>query len=218
VADLKLAVAKRIKAFVRRGGFLFAMCSAPITLDVALAAEGVDIVDAFYDGTPVDPDYQERLDFSHTLAFQNFTVYPAPFLYEHTDVDVTQEAIRRGENAHFLLRSFSAKVDQVPAILTQDHTRAIKEFLGQDTGFRRSKLKPGVVILADIPGTDEVKYLYGTYGEGFFSFLGGHDPEDFQHLVGDPPTDLSRHVHSPGYRLILNNILFPSARRKPLKT
>ena len=218
VADLKLAVAKRIKAFVRRGGFLFAMCSAPITLDVALAAEGVDIVDAFYDGTPVDPDYASRLDYSKTLAFTNFQVFPAPFLYEHTDVDVTQEAIRRGEKAHFLLRSFSAKVDQVPAILTQDHTRAIREFLGQDTGFRRSKLKPGVVILADVPGTDEVKYLYGAYGEGFFSFLGGHDPEDFQHLVGDPPTDLSRHVHSPGYRLILNNILFPSARRKPLKT
>ncbi len=218
VADLKLAVARRIKAFVRRGGFLFAMCSAPITLDVALAAEGVDIVDAFYDGTPVDPDYASRLDYSKTLAFTNFQVFPAPFLYEHTDIDVTQQALRRGERAHFLLREFSAKVDQVPAILTQDHTRAIREFLGQDTGFRRDRIKRGVVVLADVPGTEEVKYIYGTYGEGFFSYLGGHDPEDYQHLVGDPPTDLSRHPHSPGYRLILNNILFPSARRKPLKT
>ncbi len=218
VADLKLAVAKKIKAFVRKGGFLFAMCSAPATLDIALAAEGVDIVDAFYDGTPVDPDYQKKLDYSKTLAFTNFQIFPQPFLYEHSDIDVTRAAAQRGPDTYFTLHEFSAKLDQVPTILTQNHTRAVKEFLGQDTGFRRDRLKKGVVILGEVVGTEEVKYIYGSFGEGFFSFLGGHDPEDYQHFVGDPPTDLSRHPHSPGYRLILNNILFPAAQRKDLKT
>ncbi len=218
VADLKLAVAKKIKAFVRRGGFLFAMCSAPVTLDIALAAEGVDIVHAFYDGTPVDPDYASRLDYSKTLAFTDFQVFPQPFLYEHSDIDVTREAAQRGPNIFFTLHEFSAKLDQVPAILTQNHTRAVREFLGQDTGFRRDRLKKGVVVLAEVQGTSEVKYIYGSFGEGFFSYLGGHDPEDYQHFVGDPPTDLSRHPHSPGYRLILNNILFPAAQRRDLKT
>lgn len=218
VADMKGAVARKIKEFVHRGGFLFAMCSAPVTLDIALAAEGVDIVDAFYDGTPVDPDYPQKLDYSKTLAFTDFQVFPQPFLYEHSDIDVTQQAALRGPGTYFILHEFSAKLDQVPTILTQNHTRAVKEFLGQDTGFRRDRLKKGVVILGEVEGTEEVKYIYGSFGEGFFSYLGGHDPEDYQHFVGDPPTDLSRHPHSPGYRLILNNILFPAAQRKDLKT
>lgn len=218
VADMKGAVARKIKAFVKEGGFLFAMCSAPVTLDIALAAEGVDIVDAFYDGTPVDPDATSRLDYSKTMAFTNFTIFPQPFLYEHSDVDVTRQAAQRGPNVYFTLHDFSAKLDQVPSILTQNHTRAVREFLGQDTGFRRDRIKKGVVILADVQGTEEVKYIYGSYGEGFFSYLGGHDPEDYQHLIGDPPADLSQYPHSPGYRLILNNILFPAAQRQDLKT
>jgi len=218
VADMKRAVAEKIRDFVWKGGFLFAMCSAPVTLDIALAAAGVDIVDAFYDGTPVDPNYQEKLDYGKTLAFTDFQVFPQPFLYEHSDIDVTQMAAQRGPDTYFTLHEFSAKLDQVPAILTQNHTRVVKEFLGQDTGFRRDRLKKGVVILGEVAGTEEVKYIYGSFGEGFFSFLGGHDPEDYQHFVGDPPTDLSRHPHSPGYRLILNNVLFPAAQRRDLKT
>ncbi len=218
VSKLKLAVAEKIKQYVYRGGFLFAMCSAPITLDIALAAHNTDIVPAVFDGDPVDPDYQQKLDFKNTLAFTNFHIITNPYIYEHSDIDVTREAALRGPNTYFTLFDFSAKYDPIPTMLTQDHTRVIKEFLGQDTGFRRSKLKDNVVILAMVKGTDEVKYLYGNYGKGFFAFLGGHDPEDYQHFIGDPPTRLELHRNSPGYRLILNNVLFPAARKKPLKT
>ena len=218
VPEEKKAVARIIRDFVARGGFLFAMCSAPITLDIALAAEGVDIVDTPFDGDPPDPDCNERLDYSKTLAFKDFHVITSPYVYEHSDVDVTQEAALRGPRSYFKLFEFSAKFDPVPTMLTQDHVAAIKEFLGQDTGFRKSKLKENVVVLAEVPGTDEAKYIYGVYGRGFFAYLGGHDPEDYQHFVGDPPTDLRKHKHSPGYRLILNNVLFPAARKKRLKT
>ncbi len=218
VWQLKHAVALKIREFVRRGGFLFAMCSAPITLDIALAAGPVDIVATPFDGDPPDPQAQQKLDFSQTLAFQNFRIYTDPLMYEHSDVDVTREAARRGPNTYFTLFDFSAKFDPVPTILTQNHTRVVKEFLGQDTGFRKDKLKEGVVVMGEVLGTDEAKYIYGNYGKGFFSFLGGHDPEDYQHFIGDPPTDLSLHKHSPGYRLILNNVLFPAAQKQPLKT
>ncbi len=218
VSQLKLAVAKRIRDYVKRGGFLFAMCSAPITLDIALAADGVDIVGSVYDGDPPDPRAQEKLNFNNTLAFQNFKLIMDPMVYEHSDVDVTREAARRGPKTYFTLFDFSAKFDPVPTILTQDHTRVIKEFLGQDTGFRKSRLKDYVVVMGEVKGTDEAKYIYGSYGKGFFSFLGGHDPEDYQHFIGDPPTDLRFYKHSPGYRLILNNVLFPAAQKQPLKT
>ncbi len=218
VWQLKHAVALKIREFVRRGGFLFAMCSAPITLDIALAAGPVDIVDTPYDGDPPDPQAQQKLDYSQTLAFTNFRIYTDPLLYEHSDVDVTREAARRGPNTYFTLFDFSAKFDPVPTILTQDHTRVIKEFLGQDTGFRKDRLKENVTVMGEVLGTHEAKYIYGNYGKGFFSFLGGHDPEDYQHFIGDPPTDLSLHKHSPGYRLILNNVLFPAAQKQPLKT
>ncbi len=218
VSQLKLAVAKRIRDYVKRGGFLFAMCSAPATLDIALAAEGVDIVGTVYDGDPADPDAQNKLDFSKTLAFKDFKLEMNPLVYEHSNIDVTREAARRGPNTYFTLFDFSAKFDPVPTILTQDHTKVVKEFLGQDTGFRKSLLKSYVVVMGEVKGTEEAKYIYGNYGKGFFSFLGGHDPEDYQHFIGDPPTDLKLHKHSPGYRLILNNVLFPAAQKKPLKT
>ncbi len=218
VSQLKLAVAKRIRDYVKRGGFLFAMCSAPITLDIALAADGVDIVGSVYDGDPVDPQAQQKLNFNNTLAFQNFKLITDPLVYEHSDVDVTREAARRGPQTYFTLFDFSAKFDPVPTILTQDHTRVVKEFLGQDTGFRKTRLKDYVVVMGEVKGTDEAKYIYGSYGKGFFSFLGGHDPEDYQHFIGDPPTDLRFYKHSPGYRLILNNVLFPAAQKQPLKT
>ncbi len=218
VWQLKHAVAYKIRDFVKNGGFLFAMCSAPITLDIALAAGNVDIVPAVYDGDPPDPNAQKKLDFSQTMAFTDFKLVMDPSIYEHSDVDVTREAALRGPNTYFTLFNFSAKYDPVPTILTQDHTRVIKEFLGQDTGFRKSKLKSYVIVMGEVKGTDEAKYIYGSYGKGFFSYLGGHDPEDYSHRVGDPPTDLKLHRHSPGYRLILNNVLFPAAKKKKLKT
>jgi hypothetical protein len=218
VWQLKHAVAREIQRYVAKGGFLFAMCSAPATLDIALASGDVDIVGGVYDGDPPDENAQEKLDFSKTLAFTNFQLVMDPLIYEHSNIDVTREAAIRGPNTYFSLFEFSAKYDPVPTILTQNHTRVIKEFLGQDTGFRRSLLRKGVVILGEVKGTEEAKYIYGNFGKGFFSFLGGHDPEDYQHFVGDPPTDLRLHKHSPGYRLILNNVLFPAAQKQKLKT
>lgn len=218
IPSLKKAVAKKIRDFVANGKFLFAMCAAPITLDIALASQNVDIADVPFDGTPPDPNYNNKLDYSQTFAFKDFKVIPDPYIYEHSDIDITRETALRGPDSYFELFEFSAKFDIIPTILTQDHTSTIKEFLGQDTGFERDKIKDNVIILADVPGTDEVKYIYGTYGKGFFSFLGGHDPEDYQHFVGELPTDLSKFPNSPGYRLILNNVLLPSTKRKPLKT
>jgi hypothetical protein len=194
------------------------MCAAPITLDIALASQNVDIADVPFDGTPPEPNYNSKLDYSQTFAFKDFKVISDPYIYEHSDIDITREAALRGPDSYFELFEFSAKFDIIPTILTQNHTSTIKEFLGQDTGFKRDKIKDNVIILADVPGTDEVKYIYGTYGKGFFSFLGGHDPEDYQHFVGEPPTDLSKFPNSPGYRLILNNVLLPSTKRKPIKT
>lgn len=218
VSRMKLEVARRIRQYLQDGGFLFAMCSAPATLDIALAAAGTDIVPREFDGDPADPDCQSRLDFSQTLAFTGFSVITNPLVYEHSDIDIGTEALARGPDSYFTMFDFSAKYDPVSCMLVQNHVALVNEFLGQDTGFRRSRIKPGIVLLGEVSGTDEVKYLHGIYGRGSFAFYGGHDPEDFQHFVGDPKTDLRLYRNSPGYRLILNNILFPAAKKKPLKT
>lgn len=218
VSEEKKAVARKIKEFVANGGFMFAMCSATDTYDIALASENDDICDAIFDGDPVDPNYEQKLDYSKTFAFENFKVNPNPYAYEFSDIDIRQDEIGSRENDYFTLFDFSAKYDPVPTMLTQDHTNVIKGFMGQTTGFHKELIKKSVTILAQREGTDQVKYLYSTYGRGFFCFYGGHDPEAYQHLVGDPPTDLKLHKNSPGYRLILNNVLFPAAKKRKLKT
>jgi len=218
VSDLKHAVVEKIRNYVAAGGFMFAMCSATDTYDIALASEGVDIAGQVYDGDPADPDANSKLDFSKTFAFRNFHLEMNPLIYSFSDIDVTRDAMGRGPQSFFTLFEFSAKEDPVPTMLTQDHVNALGEFLGQNTGFHKQFLKPGVTVLASVEGTDEVKYIHGQYGRGTFTFLGGHDPEDWQHQVYDPPTDLSLHKHSPGYRLILNNVLFPAAEKKKQKT
>jgi len=221
VSKLKGAVAQAIKDYVRRGGFLFAMCSATDTFDIALAAENADIVDAVFDGDPVDASAQKELDFSKTFAFENFKIEPNPLIYEYSDIDIPPSnapVLRGAEADYFTLFEFSAKYDPVPTMLTQCHVNAIKGFMGQTTGFRKNLIKKSVVIMGEAKGTDQVKYLHGSLGKGTFTFYGGHDPEDYQHFVNDPPTQLSLHKNSPGYRLILNNILFPAARKKKLKT
>jgi hypothetical protein len=218
VTQLKAAVAEAIKAYIARGGFMFGMCSATDTYDLALAASGVDIADVPYDGDPPDPRANQKLDFSRTLAFKDAQVVTDPYVYRFSDIDVTREADVRGPGSFFTLFDFSAKNDPVPTMLVQCHLSAVPEFLGQTTGFRRDKIKSSVRVLGEVEGADEVKYLHGQYGRGTFTFLGGHDPEDYQHRVGDPPTDLSKFKHSPGYRLILNNVLFPAAEKKKQRT
>ena len=221
VSELKKAVARAIKAFIGNGGFMFAMCSATDTFDIALAAENTDICDVMYDGDPPDPDAQKKLDFSKTLAFTNFTLEKNPLRYEYSDIDQPPSdmlGLQNPETDYFTLFQFSAKFDPVPTMLTQDHVNVIKAFLGQTTNFKKSLIKKTVTILAEKEGLDQVRYLHGNYGRGTFTFYGGHDPEDYQHAVGDPPTDLSLHKNSPGYRLILNNILFPAAKKKQQKT
>ena len=220
VSELKLAVVERIREYVGGGGFLFAMCSGTDTFDIALASHQTDIVPPEYDGDPIDPDAMSQLDFSHTFAFTDFRPIFNAREYEHSDIDAgpPPQPLRNPAVDYFTLFEFSAKYDQVPTMLTQNHVPTIKGFIGQTTNFRKSVVKSGVVILAEAPGRDEVRYLHGTFGEGTFTFYGGHDPEDYQHYVGDPATDLSLHKHSPGYRLILNNILFPAAKKKKQKT
>ena len=219
VSELKKAVARAIKQYVGQGGFLFAMCSATDTFDIALAAERVDIVGPEYDYDPADPNADAKLDFTKTLAFQNFTLEMNPLVYEFSNIDTTSKDSLRGQrNDYFTLFDFSAKEDPVPSMLVQDHVANVPGFMGQTTGFEKKLLKPGVTVLAEVPGADEAKYIHGHYGKGTFTFYGGHDPEDYQHAVGDPPTDLALYKHSPGYRLILNNVLFPAAEKKEKKT
>ncbi|GAB4370024.1 MAG: hypothetical protein Kow0042_12050 [Calditrichia bacterium] len=221
VSELKKAVARAIKQYVLDGGFLFAMCSATDALDIALAAEGVDIVDVPFDGTPPDPNYQAKLDYSKCLAFTNFKLYTNPNLYEFSDIDIPpsfQPRLRDPDTDYFTLFEFSAKYDPVPTMLTQNHVDIVKGFMGQTTMFNKNLIKPSVIIMGEIEGTNEVKYIHGNAGKGTFTFYGGHDPEDYTHAVGDPPTQLELHKNSPGYRLILNNILFPAAKKKKLKT
>nr|WP_217184027.1 asparagine synthetase B [Caldithrix abyssi] len=221
VSKEKAAVAIEIRRYVMKGGFLFAMCSATDALDIALAAQNTDICDAVFDGDGIDPDYQKKLDFSQTFAFQNFKLITDPAIYEFSDIDVppsNMPRLRDPETDYFTLFEFSAKYDPVPTMLTQNHVNVIKGFMGQTTMFREEKIKPNVTIMGKIEGTNEVKYIHGNLGKGTFTFYGGHDPEDYTHRVGDPPTDLSLHKNSPGYRLILNNVLFPAAKKKKLKT
>jgi hypothetical protein len=221
VSDEKKAVALAIKDYVSRGGFLFAMCSAPETLDIALAAGDVDIVPAAFDGDPPDPECQRKLDYSRSLAFTNFTLSLDPFEYSHSDIDTSPDRIssRSGpEGDYFTLFDFSAKLDPVPSMLVQCHVNVINGFMGQTTAFRKSLVKKYVTLLGENEGQNEVRYLHGNLDRGTFTFLGGHDPEDYQHLIYDPPTELALHKSSPGYRLILNNVLFPAARKKERKT
>lgn len=220
VSDFKLAVTHRIRDYVEGGGFLFAMCSGTETFDLALAAHAVDIVPAEYDGDSVDPDALQRLDFDHSIAFHNFRPVLNPAETAHSDIDagLPPQQLRNPATDYFTLFEFSAKWDPVPSMLTQNHVATIKGFIGQTTAFRREVVKPSAVIMAEAPGRDQVRYLHGALGQGTFTFYSGHDPEDYQHFVGDPPTDLSLHKNSPGYRLILNNILFPAAKKKKQKT
>ncbi|RLD13960.1 asparagine synthetase B [candidate division KSB1 bacterium] len=221
VSKEKAAVAVEIRRFVVNGGFLFAMCSATDALDIALAAQNTDICAPVFDGDGIDPDYQKKLDYSQCFAFQNFKLITDPSVYEFSDIDVPPSympRVRDPETDYFTLFEFSAKYDPVPTMLTQDHVNVIKGFMGQTTMFREELIKPNVTIMGKIEGTNEVKYIHGNVGKGTFTFYGGHDPEDYTHRVGDPPTDLSLHKNSPGYRLILNNVLFPAAKKKKLKT
>jgi hypothetical protein len=218
VSNMEKAVAETIKKYVGAGGFLFAMCSATDTYDIALAAHNVDIVDWMYDGDPPDPDAQKKLDFNNTLAFTNFKLEINPYVYEYSNIDISPAEIGPEKNDYFTLFDFSAKYDPVPTMLTQDHVNVIHGFMGQTTMFREELIKKSVVIMGKREGTNQVKYIHGNYGRGTFTFYGGHDPEDYRHAVGDPPTDLSLHKNSPGYRLILNNILFPAAKKKKQKT
>lgn len=221
VSKEKGAVALEIKRFVQKGGFLFAMCSATDALDIALAAQNTDICAPVFDGDGIDPDYEKKLDFTQCLAFQNFKLITDPAVYEFSDIDVPPSympRVRDPETDYFSLFEFSAKYDPVPTMLTQNHVNVVKGFMGQTTMFRESKIKPSVTIMGKVDGSDEVKYIHGNFGKGTFTYYGGHDPEDYTHRVGDPPTQLELHKNSPGYRLILNNILFPAARKKKLKT
>jgi hypothetical protein len=217
--ELKLAVAKKIRDFCLGGGFLFAMCSATDTYDIALAAESTDICGPMFDGTPADPDCQNRLKFDNCFAFKDFMLEQNPYIYEHSDIDVDPR--RRGvteENDLFTLFDYSAKWDVIPSILCQNHTRTIKSFMGQTTAFHKEKIKSDVLVMGENAALGEAKYIHGEAGKGTWTFFGGHDPEDYQHLVGEPPTDLNLHPNSAGYRLILNNILFPSAKKNKMKT
>ncbi len=220
VSQLKLAVAERIKSYVSKGGFLFSMCSGTETFDIALAAHKTDAVPKAYDGDPVDPNTLKNLDFGNTLAFRDFTPNLNAQEYSHSNIDVgpPPPKLRDPSLDYFTLFEFSAKWDPVPAMLTQNHVATVKGFVGQTTAYSEDVLKEDVVVLAEAPDRPQVRYIHGTLGRGTFTFYSGHDPEDYQHFVGDPPTDLSLHPNSPGYRLILNNILFPAAKKKKQKT
>jgi len=218
VSQLKLAVVKEIKKYVGGGGFMFAMCSATDTYDIALAAEGIDICDQIYDGDAADLSADEKLDFSKTFAFENFGLIKSPLVYEYSTIDHGMGRNISADTDYFTLFDFSAKWDPIPTMLTQCHTRTVKGFMGQTTAFKKQYIKSSVLILGENKPGDEVRYMHGKYGEGTWTFYGGHDPEDYRHFVHEPETDLSLHPNSPGYRVILNNILFPAAKKKKRKT
>ncbi|MFY0688483.1 MAG: asparagine synthetase B [Cyclobacteriaceae bacterium] len=219
VSHLKLAIVKKIKAYVAGGGFLFAMCSATDTYDIALAAEGVDICESMFDGDPADPRAQSKLDYDRTFAFKNFSLVKDPYRYEFSNIDNPPESRGlRESNDYFTLFQFSAKWDPIPTMLTQNHESLIKGFMGQTTGFKKSLIKGDVLIMGETKQIEEARYIHGVIEKGFFTFYGGHDPEDYQHFVNEEPTDLNLHPNSPAYRLILNNILFPAAKKKKQKT
>jgi len=218
VSEEKLAVAKKIRDFVIGGGFMFAMCSATDSFDIALSAEGVDICEPMFDGDASDANYQTKIDFSKTFAFKNYTLDRRPDHYEFSDIDMTEKRKIPMEKDYFTLMEFSAKWDVIPSMLCQNHTQLVKGFMGQSTSFDRELIKSNVLVLGENQINEEARYIHGQIGKGFFTFYGGHDPEDYQHRVGDVPTVLDLHPNSPGYRLILNNVLFPAARKKKQKT
>jgi hypothetical protein len=219
VSGMKLAVALKIKEFVVGGGYLFAMCSATDSYDIALSAEGVDICETMFDGDPADPGMNSKLDYTRTFAFRDYKLSSNPYKYEFSEID-NQPPHRRIPRAEdfFTLFEFSAKWDAVPTMLCQNHEQVIKGFMGQTTAFRKRFVKQDVLVMGETKAENEARYIHGEMGKGTWTFYGGHDPEDYQHQVGDPPTDLSLHPNSPGYRLILNNILFPAAKKKKQKT
>jgi len=218
VSQLKLAIGKRVQGFVAGGGFMFAMCSATDSYDIALAAEGTDICDHMYDGDAPSPNAQNELNYEHTLAFENFQLRMSPYEYEYSNIDANFGRKVSKNLDYFTLFDFSAKWDPIPTMLTQNHTKTVKGFMGQTTAFKKDYIKSSVLILGENKAANEAKYIHGTFGFGMWSWYGGHDPEDYQHFVGDPKTDLNLHPNSPGYRLILNNVLFPAARKKERKT
>lgn len=218
VSDQKLAVAQKIRDFVIGGGFMFAMCSATDSFDIALSADGVDICEPMFDGDASDPNYQSRIDYKSTFAFKDFTLERRPERYEFSDIDMTEKRKVQMDNDYFTLMEFSAKWDVIPSMLNQNHTQLVKGFMGQTTSFDRSLVKSNIIVLADNQLNSEARYIHGQKGKGMFTFYGGHDPEDYQHRVGEEPTVLDLHPNSPGYRLILNNVLFPAAKKKKQKT
>jgi hypothetical protein len=219
VSQLKLAVVKKIRDFVAGGGYMFSMCSAPDSYDVALAADGVDICDIPFDGDPIEPNAQSKLNYQNCLAFENFKISLNPYEYEISDIDVNPNIhLQNRSSDFFTLFEFSAKWDPVPTMLCQNHYQVLRGFMGQTTAFRRDKLKPNVIVMGETQAFNEARYIHGEYGNGTFTFLGGHDPEDYQHFVGDPPTNLDLYPNSEGYRLILNNVLFPAAKKEKHKT
>jgi hypothetical protein len=218
VSEMKRYVAAQIRSYVEKGGFLFAMCAATDTYDIAMAAHDVDICDVMFDGDPADPNANQKLDFSQTLAFKDFTLEMNPYVYRFSDIDVTITRNVPQSQDFFTLFDFSAKWDPVPTMLTQNHQRVIHGFMGQTTAFNSKLIKSNVLIMGENKAAGEARYIHGEQGKGFWTFYGGHDPEDYRHLVGDPPTDLNLYPNSPGYRLILNNVLFPAAKKKKQKT
>ena len=218
VSQAKGAVAKKIRDYVVGGGFMFAMCSATDSFDIALSADGVDICETMFDGDPSEPNYQSKIDFNNTFAFKNFELIRNPTTYEFSTIDMTRKRKIRKETDYFVLNEYSAKWDQVPTMLTQNHTTLVKGFMGQTTSFDRNNIKSTIIVLGENKTNREGRYIHGTKGKGMFTFYGGHDPEDYQHRVGDPKTELDLHPTSPGYRLILNNVLFPAAKKKKQKT
>jgi hypothetical protein len=218
VSQMKLAVAEKIRDFVAGGGYLFSMCSAPDSYDVALAAENVDICDVMFDGDGMDPNAQSKLNYDNCFAFKDFRIVTNPYEYEISSIDVSENRKVSPENDFFTLFDFSAKWDPVPTMLCQDHEQVIHGFRGQTTAFNKRYIKSDVIIMGENKSLDEARYIHGEFGKGTWTFYGGHDPEDYEHRVGDPPTDLNLHPNSAGYRLILNNVLFPAAKKKKQKT
>lgn len=218
VSEEKLSVSKKIRDFVIGGGFMFAMCSATDSFDIALAAEGIDICEPMFDGDGSEANYQSKMDYSKSFAFKNFIVDRNPEHYEFSDIDMTEKRKLPMEKDYFTLMEFSAKWDVIPSMLCQNHTQLVKGFMGQTTAYERDLIKSNVLVLGENQMNAEARYIHGQKGKGFFTFYGGHDPEDYQHRVGDEPTLLDLHPNSPGFRLILNNVLFPAAKKKKQKT
>ncbi|WP_199915018.1 asparagine synthetase B [Aquimarina sp. Aq107] len=218
VSQEKLGVALKIRDYVVGGGFMFAMCSATDSFEIALAAEGVDICEPMFDGDPSEPGYQSKIDYNKTFAFKDFTLERSPNVYEFSSIDMTRKRRISKTTDYFTLMDFSAKWDPIPTMLCQNHTALVKGFMGQTTAYDPTEIKSNVLVLGENRTNNEARYIHGIKGKGFFTFYGGHDPEDYQHRVGDPKTELELHPNSPGYRLILNNVLFPAAKKKKQKT